>query len=85
MSQHKAVRVAVTPEDEAVSVEEAAALLEAEEEFVREMLKVRVLKPIERGGECLVRLDSVLAFRHRCASPGPLDETAALLSEELVA
>jgi len=70
LSQHKAVRVHVAPEDEAVTVEEAAKLLGAKAQLVREMLHMGVLERAEvegAGGTVLVRLDSLLAFQKEAA------------------
>jgi len=80
MSQHKAVRVRVDPEDEAVTVEEAARFLEMSEKDVHHALKFRLLKQAEHNGvDLLIRLDSLLEFQRNISKPGPLDETTELL------
>jgi len=61
LSQHKAVRL--VPEDEAVTVEEAAKVLGAKVQFVREILSFGVLKRAEGKGDAVVRLDSVLEYK----------------------
>jgi len=61
MSKHKAVRL--VPEDEAVTVEEAAKVLGAKVQLIREMLHLGVLKRAEGTGDAVVRLDSLLDYR----------------------
>jgi len=77
MAKHKAVRLRVDPEDEAVTVEEAARFLDMPEKSVRLMLKLRVLKQAEHDRS--IRLDSLLEFERELSTPGPLDETADML------
>jgi len=74
MSKHKAVRL--VPEDEAVTVEEAAKVLGAKVQLIREMLHLGVLKRAEGTGDAVVRLDSLLEVQKRSArSPrNSLDE-----------
>jgi len=74
MSQHKAVRL--VPEDEAVTVEEAAKVLGAKVQLIREMLHLGVLKRAEGNDATQVRLDSLLEFQQFSAkSPrNSLDE-----------
>jgi len=79
MSEHKAVRL--VPEDEAVTIEEAAKLLGAKTELIREMLTVRVLRSVNRDGERLVRLDSLLRFKKSCEEHPPWDEFNAICAE----
>jgi len=68
--------VRLVPEDEAVTVEEAAKVLEVQVQFIREMLHLGVLKRAEGNGSAVVRLDSLLECQKRCAkSPrNSLDE-----------
>jgi len=61
MSQHKAVRL--VPEDETVTVEEAAKVPGAKVQLIREMLHLGVLKRAEGNGSAVVRLDSLLDYR----------------------
>jgi len=63
MAEHKAVRVNVVPEDEAVSFEEAARMLGVQEPFIREMLSFGVLKRPEGERASGVRLDSLLDYQ----------------------
>jgi len=79
MSEHKAVRL--VPEDEAVTIEEAAKLLGAKTELIGEMLTVRTLSSVEREGEKLVRLDSLLRFKKRREAYPPRDELDELFDE----
>jgi len=74
LTQHKAVRL--VPEDEAVTVEEAAKVLGAKVQLIREMLHLGVLKRAEGNGDAVVRLDSLLEVQKRSArSPrNSLDE-----------
>jgi len=74
MSQHKAVRL--VPEDEAVTIEEAATVLGAKVQLVREMLHLGVLKRAVGNNGAVVRLDSLLELQKRAAqSPrNSLDE-----------
>jgi len=74
MSKHKAVRL--VPEDEAVTVEEAAKVLGAKVQLIREMLHLGVLKRAEGNDSAVVRLDSLLEVQKRSAqSPrNSLDE-----------
>jgi len=79
MSEHKAVRL--VPEDEAVTIEEAAKLLGAKTELIGEMLTVRTLRSVNRNGERLVRLDSLLEFKKSCTEHPPWDEFNAICAE----
>jgi len=80
LSHHQAARIRVDPEDEAVTIEEAARLLEMSEKSVRLMLKVRVLKQAEHSdSKPMIRLDSLLEFQREISKLGPLDETANML------
>jgi len=65
MSQHKAVRL--VPEDEAVTVEEAATVLGAKVQLIREMLHLGVLKRAAGDNAAVVRLDSLLELQKRAA------------------
>jgi len=83
MSQHKAVRL--VPEDEAVTVEEAATVLGAKVQLIREMLHLGVLKRTAAGDNAaVVRLDSLLELQKRAAlSPrDDLDEFFDALEEQ---
>jgi len=64
LSQHKAVRVNVVPEDEAVTVEEARRLLRVPEGFVEDAVALGVFKRANpSSGSSMVRLDSVLEYK----------------------
>jgi len=69
------------PEDEAVTIEEAAKLLGAKTELIGEMLTVRTLSSVNRNGERLVRLDSLLQFKKRREAYPPRDELDELFDE----
>jgi len=82
MSQHKAVRVDVVPEDDAVTVEEANRFLDVPEGFVEDAVALGVFKRANSSDRSsMVRLDSVLEYqRERDKSP-PRDDLDEFFDE----
>jgi len=69
MSQHKAVRVNVVPEDDVVTVEEANRFLDVPEGFVEDAVALGVIKQANSSdGPPRVKLDSLLEFERSCAA-----------------